>query len=379
MRRAVVLCIALAAVLVSVAAALATPTAPVMVAKCDVSIGVLAPITGQVAAIGQQMVRWSQTALTLYNKQKKTSYTMVQGDTQLTPAQATTITQRFVSNPKIVVLVGPPSSTEVEAIGRMVTRVSLAMVSASATKASLTGGKYPTFFRVVPNDAVQGPTNANFMVDKLHAKKVFVLDNQAAASVGLADSVQQTLEKRGVKVQRESTPNTTTDFSSIVSGIADDTDVAFIPFIAAANAQLFADQMQEQGKKAIPFGSDAEDSPSEFHPEGGYVASAAPDVTQVKGDASIVKAYRARYGEFTSTIGPPMYAATWVVLDAVNRVCASGKPVTRAAVLRAVRTTKLATSILGGPISFTRRGDVQGAHFYVFKTHANQKYELVQG
>jgi branched-chain amino acid transport system substrate-binding protein len=377
MRRLIVLFVFVA--VVSSSAALATPSVSTKTPTCDVSIGVLAPITGQVAAIGQQMVRWSRVAFVVYNRQHHTAYKAVEGDTQLAPAQATTITQRLVSDAKIVGIVGGVSSTEIEAIGPIVQRTSLAIVASAATNASLTNGRYKTFFRVVPSDAVQAPTVASFMVDKLHAKSVFVLDNQAAASTGLANALQKILESRGVKVQRESTPNTTTDFSSIVSGIADGTDVVFIPFIAAANAQLFVNQMQEQGKKAIPFGSDAENSPAEFHPEGGYVPSFAPDITQIKADAAIVREYRSRYGKFTSTFGPPMYAATWVVLDAVNRVCASGKPVTRKAVLAAVRTTKLATSILGGPMAFTKRGDVQGTHYYIFKTHADQRYELVSG
>ncbi len=364
----------------AVAAAYARPAHHAKkVVQCNVSVGVLAPVTGQVAAIGEQMLRWSQVAFTIYNRQHHTHYRLVEGDTQLLPAQASTIAQQFISNKKIVGIVGPPSSSEVQAISPLLKRVSMVEVSSSATNASLTQAGYTTFFRVVPNDGVQGPTDGAFIVSKLHAKKVFVLDNQSAASTGMADSVQKYLQAHGVAVQRESVGINQTDFSSLVARIASGTDVVFIPFVAATSAQLFVDQMHEQGKTAIPMGSDAEDSPDQFHPEGGYVSSFAPDVTQIKANAAVVKLFQQRYGQITTTFGPPMYAASWVVLDAVNRVCQSGRKVTRAAVLRAVRTTHLKTSILGGPLSFTAAGDVKNAHYYIFKTHANGTYELVHG
>jgi len=69
----------------------------------------------------------------------------------------------------------------------------------------------PAFFRVVPGDYVQGPSDANFMVTKLHVKKVVVLDFQEPYSLGLADAVEATLKAKGVAVTRLSAPNTTTD------------------------------------------------------------------------------------------------------------------------------------------------------------------------
>jgi branched-chain amino acid transport system substrate-binding protein len=377
------LLVATAAALAAAAAAGAVraerpATAAHAVQRCNVSIGVMAPITGQVAAIGEQMLNWSKLAFDVFNRQRGTAYRLVQGDNQLDPAQATTVAQQFISNAKILGVVLGTSSTEVDAIGPLLKRASLAGVAAAATRGDLTRGrKHPTFFRVVPSDFVQGPTIANFMVDRLKAKSVFILDNQNAAGVGLSNTVQQVLRRRGVKVDRESTPATTKDFSSIITRMSPDTNVAFIPFVSAVDAQNFANQMREQGRRAIPFGSDAQNSSEEFRPEGGYVTSFTPDVTQIKANAALVRLYRKRFGKVTTAFGPPMYASAWVVLDAVNRVCQSRAKVTRAAVLTAVRRTRLKTSILGGPIAFTRNGDVKAARYYIFKTHANGRYELV--
>ena len=106
--------------------------------------------------LGQEQLHFAQLALKLDNKANKTKITLVQGDTQLDPAQATTVTQQFTANSKILAVVGPAGSQEVEAIGPLMARAGLAFISGSATNVTLTEGKYPTFFRVVSNDRVQG-------------------------------------------------------------------------------------------------------------------------------------------------------------------------------------------------------------------------------
>ena len=47
------------------------------------------------------------------NLANKTRIKLIQGDTQLQPAQATTVTQQFISNSSIVAVVGPAGSQEV--------------------------------------------------------------------------------------------------------------------------------------------------------------------------------------------------------------------------------------------------------------------------
>ncbi len=84
---------------------------------CVASIGFEAPITGPVAVLGQEQLHFAQLAMTMDNKANKTKITLVQGDTQLDPAQATTVTQQFTSNSKILAVVGPAGSQEVEAVG----------------------------------------------------------------------------------------------------------------------------------------------------------------------------------------------------------------------------------------------------------------------
>src|SRR3954453_10050905 len=174
-------------------------------ANCTAQIGVEAPITGQVAQLGGEQLHFAQLAVDQDNAKNKTKIAVVQGDTQLQPAQATTVTRQFVANDKIVALVGPAGSQEVSAIGSQITRAGLPAVAGSATATDLTEkGSFPTFFRVVPRDDVQGPQDAQYIVDNLKPTAVMLVDDQTSYSTGLADAMTPVLEKAGVKVDRES-------------------------------------------------------------------------------------------------------------------------------------------------------------------------------
>ncbi len=354
-------------------AAPATTAAPQV---CEAKIGVMAPITGPAASIGEEQRNWALLAVDLYNEENGTNFELVEGDTQLDPAQASTVAQQFAADDAILGVVGPAGSQEVEAVGPIFTDAEMAFVSMSATRESLTDGSLPTFFRVVPHDGQQGPTDAQFMIDELAASKVMIIDDQTSYSTGLADTTAATLEAAGVEVVRESVSQDVTDFSALVAKIDDATDVVFLPWQIAANAQLFGDQMAEQGKDAVIFGSDGLFSPSDFTVEGAYVSAFAPDIRGIPEDADLVAAYEAQYGDF-GTFGPPTYAATVVLLDAIRSLCDSGAELTRAAVVDAVRATDQATSILGQPIRFTENGDVDGGRFFIFQIKGGS-YELVK-
>src|ERR1051325_3438517 len=124
--------------------------------SCVASIGFEGPITGPVAPLGTEQLHFAQLAVAMDNAANKTKIKLVQGDTQLQPAQATTVTQQFISNSSIVAVVGPAGSQEVEAVGGPMARAGMPFITGSATSVSLTTGKYPTFFRVVSKDSVQG-------------------------------------------------------------------------------------------------------------------------------------------------------------------------------------------------------------------------------
>jgi branched-chain amino acid transport system substrate-binding protein len=341
---------------------------------CDASIGVLTVLTGAAGPQGREMLHWAQLAVDQFNAENGTDIKVVEGDDQLDPAQAATIAQQWVSDDKIVAVVGPESDSTVESAGPIFGQPGMAMVSSTATSSRLTEGKYPTFYRVTPPDSLQGSQDAQYMIDNLDAKKVFVIDDQSAYSKGIADVVVPLLEDAGVDVSRDSVSQTNTDYSALVSKVADDTDVVFLPWMLAANAQLFGDQMAEQSKTATIFGTDGVFSPQDFKVEGSYLSSFSPDVQNNPDYADLVQEFEDKYGQF-GAFGLTTYPATQVVLDAVKKACDDGGGTAdRAAVAEAVKNTDISDSILG-PISFEDTGEMTDAQFFVY-TIKDGKYVI---
>jgi len=345
---------------------------------CVATIGMEGPLTGPVAVLGQEQLHFADLALAMDNAANKTKITLTQGDTQLNPAQATTVTQQFTSNSKIVAVVGPAGSQEVEAVGPLMARAGLAFISGSATAAALTTGKYPTFFRVVSKDSVQGPQDAHYIIANLHPKALMIVDDQEAYSTGLVAAMVPIFKAAGITVDHESVSQKVTDFSSLVAKVTSAETVVVLPWQIAANAQQFGRNLAQQHKKALIWGTDGLFSPGTFTINGSYVSSFGPDITAIPADASIVAAAKAKFGSF-GTFGPPVFAATHVIDEAIASVCKAGQTPSRSNVLAAIKKTSEPTSILGQAISFTPTGDVVNGKFFLFKINSAGKYQLIPG
>ncbi len=345
---------------------------------CVASIGMEGPLTGPVAPLGQEQLHFAQLAVADDNAANKTKISLVQGDTQLNPAQATTQTQQFTSNSKILAVVGPAGSQEVQAVGPLMARAGMPFITGSATAAALTTGKYPTFFRVVSKDSVQGPQDAHYIVNNLHPKALMIVDDQESYSTGLVAAMTPVFKAAGIKVDHESVSQKTTDFSSLVAKVTPSTSVVVLPWQVAANAQQFGRNLAAQHKKAVIFGTDGLFSPGTFSINGSYVSSFGPDITAIPSSKKIADEAKAKYGNF-GTFGPPVYAATHVIDEAIASVCKSGQTPSRSNVLAAIKKTDESTSILGQPIKFDSNGDLVNGKFFLFKINSSGKYVLIPG
>ena len=344
--------------------------------SCVATIGMEGPLTGPVAVLGQEQLHFAQLALLKDNLANHTKITLTQGDTQLNPAQATTVTQQFTSNPKILAVVGPAGSQEVQAVGPLFARSGIAFISGSATAAALTTGKYPTFFRTVSKDSVQGPQDANYIVNTLHPKALMIVDDQEAYSTGLVSAMVPVFKAAGIKVDHESVSQKVTDFSSLVAKVTPATTVVVLPWQIAANAQQFGRNLAQQHKNAVIFGTDGLFSPGTFTINGSYVSSFGPDITAIPADKAIAALAKTKYGSF-GTFGPPVFAATHVIDQAIAAVCKSGQTPTRANVLAQIKKTDEPATILGQPIKFDSHGDVVNGKFFLFKIDSTGKYNLI--
>jgi len=160
-----------------------------------------------------------------------------------------------------------------------------------------------------------------------------------------------------------------------------DADIVFFPTQKPGDAQTFARQLVEQGKKAKVFGGDGSNDSSQFKTPGAYVSNFAPDITGIAADKALIAAWKKdNPGKTVGSFGPPTYGAIQVALSAIKRACNAGhgKLADRRAIVRKVKQVKIKNWILGGSFAFsTKSNDPLNAKFYIFQIQPNGSYKLV--
>jgi branched-chain amino acid transport system substrate-binding protein len=380
--------------LAAATAAFARPAHTTSAAKSEaiscsstMKLALVTPLTGGAGFLGNEQLSWAKYAMKTLPKSLGLKVTLVTGDTPVEqgPAPAQSLAQKYVADKSVVGIIGPSTSGAVAASSQTYFQAGIAHISESATRTSFTQGSpkeaTPAFFRVVPGDYVQGPSDANFMISKLKVKKVVIMDFQEPYSLGLADAAERVLKSKGVSTIRLSAPNTTTDYSSYVTKVPGDADIVFFPTQKPPDAQTFARQLVEQGKKAKVFGGDGSNAPDQFKTPGAYVSNFAPDITGIPADRALVAGWKKdNPGKTVGSFGPPTYGAIQVMLNAIKLGCNAGhgKLANRRAIVRQVKKVRIKNWILGGSFRFsTKSNDPLNAKFYIFQIQSDGSYKLV--
>ena len=355
--------------------------------KGTLKIALVTPLTGGAGFIGNEQLSWAKYAVKTLAATYGLKITLLAGDTPVEqgPAPAQALAQKYVGDKRVVAVLGPATSGAVAATSKTYFDAGLAHISPSATRTSLTKGSpreaTAAFFRVVPGDYIQGPSDANYMITKLNAKKVVLIDFQEPYSVGLADAAQAVLKAKGITTSRESTSVKTTDFSSLVTKVPNDADIVFFPSQQPEDAQTFGQQLLEQGKKAKVFGGDGTNSPDKFKLTGSYVSNFAPDISGFAYNKALIAGWKKdNPGATLGSFGPPAYLAVQVALNAIKKACdlGNGEIKDRRDVVRNVKRIVVKNSILGGDFRFsTKSNDPLNAKFYIFQIQSNGTYKLV--
>jgi branched-chain amino acid transport system substrate-binding protein len=335
-------------------------------------IGLMAPFTGPAASIGINQVHWANFFKNRYNRSHKKKIKFVNEDTMLGSANGTAEAvkgaQALGSNPKVLGVVGPAGSNEVKATTGALKGAGLGFVSGSATNTQITldGSRTGFFFRTVPPDSSQSKSVAGYMLNTLKVKRVYIIDDQEAYSIGLADEVQNLLKAKGVSVSRDGVSQSQSDFSAIINKIPRNTQLVYLPWQLPPKGKAFGQQMQTLGRAGIKLmGSDGLFDPL-FSGLGNNVYDSFFPVNP--SDARVT-AFKKSHGGNSELFGAPSYVAAQVVTGAIDRACKDGKA-TRAEVRKQIKRTSITvkTSLLGLPVKFDRHGDMVKKPFGIYKS-----------
>jgi branched-chain amino acid transport system substrate-binding protein len=333
------------------------------------SIGLLAPITGPAASLGQPQVHWAQYYVNTYNRTHKKKFKFVKEDTQLGSANGTAEAvkgaQALGSNSSVLGTVGPAGSNEVKATTGALKGAGLGFVSGSATNTQITldGTRTGFFFRTVPPDSSQSKSVTGYITGTLKVKRVYIIDDQEAYSTGLADEVQAQLQAKGVTVGRDGVSQQQSDFSPLINKIPRNTQLVYLPWQLPPKGKAFGEQMKGLGRAGVKLmGSDGLFDPLFSGLGSNVYDSFFPLNPSDKRVAAFKSTHKA-----TELFGAPSYVATQVVAGAIDRACKNGTA-SRAEVRAQIKKTNIAasTSLLGLPVAFDKHGDMVKKPFGIY-------------
>jgi branched-chain amino acid transport system substrate-binding protein len=309
---------------------------------------------------------------------------------QYDPAQAATNSRKLVSDPSVVANVGPQMSGSGKAMAPILSQGNLATITPSSTNPDITDPKFASqfrpggkaiYFRTVTTDAYQGPNMANYFAQKLKVKKVYILDDSGAYGVGIANAFEAQAQKDGMTVLGHDQLNPQEpDYTTVLPKIKGlDPDALYYGGSSLAGIKVVK-QSYDVLPDIIKGGGDGVYGASLLkgagYPavQGWYATIAAPYLAENPDVAPWIKEYQDKYGHGPTSYSFTAYDGMLVILDAIERVAASGKPVNRDTVRDAMQTANVKT--LQGTVSFDENGDIKDRTVSVFRYQYDDKYPV---
>jgi branched-chain amino acid transport system substrate-binding protein len=361
------------------------------------SIGVVAPLTGDLTAIGNGIKNGVELAIKDANEKK-----MVKGVTLKLAAQddtgkanvGATVAAKLVADNSVVGVVGPLNSSVARSVAPVMARSNLAIISPANSATDLTGRDklvagqtqvrpHKSYFRIVATDDIQGPFAADFAVKTLSKKRIAVVHDKKAYGQGLAEAFIDQAKKNGATVLKTETVTVgEKEFGAVIDKIkAQNPDFLFYGG-EYPEAAPFTKQMKAKGLNIPLMGGDGVQS-SEYVKIAGAAANGdfatgfgAPTSTLSSAKDFLADYKAAGYKVDPDPYGAPAYDAAMAIIRALAKAVEEDADATGQA-LRDEVTKELAdTSFDGvtGPISFDEFGDTNNKVLTAYEIK-NGKYE----
>lgn len=363
--------------------------APVQ-AQETVTIGVVGPLSGEIAHLGKALENGASMAIDDLNARgatingKKVVFKLQSEDDAADPKQGTAVAQKLV-DAHVKGVVGHANSGTTVPASRIYNEAGIPQITPSATTPAYTKQGFATAFRVVANDNMLGTTLGRYAVDRLGARRIAVIDDRSAYGQGVADEFIKSAQARlhGQKILgREFTNPQAKDFTAILTSIkARKPDLVFFGGMDAVGGAIIR-QMKSLGIQAKFMGGDgictealprlAGDGMRDgavFCTEAGGVEGA-----QEKGILDFVARFQSKYHSDIQTYAPYAYDAVMILAAAMQKAGSSDP----AKYLPALKQTKYQG--ITGLIEFDGTGDIRNGAMTLstFKSGRKTKLEVLR-
>lgn len=342
-----------------------------------IKIASMSPLTGSSSDLGLQIRNATELAI----KEQKAAFLkmgfdlqFVAYDDQADPTTGTANARRIAADNSILAMVGTLNSGVVIPSSEVLKDSHVAIVSPANTNPKVTDRGLANMNRICARDDSQGPAGADYLVDTVKAKKVYVLNDKTPYGQGLADAAEARMKSKGATISASEGTDEKSDFSSIITKIkAAKPDAVYFGGLYG-QVGPFAKQLREAGVAIPVMGGDGYDSPDLLSLAGAgakdiYFTTVAPPLTAVPAARLVASRYKSAYKKDLAGFGIMAYDSANVVLAGVMSAIKANanKLPTRTQVETAVRKTNLANGPLTGAIDFNSAGDRTSAKMYIIQ------------
>ncbi|PRD41604.1 branched chain amino acid ABC transporter substrate-binding protein [Phyllobacterium phragmitis] len=341
----------------------------VPLAHADITIGLIAPVTGPVAAYGIQVKNGSESAVEAINKAGGIGgekIVLKLFDSAGEPKQAVSVANQLVGD-QIHYVVGPVLSGTAMPVSDILAENGALMVTPTATTPALTSRDLWNVLRTCGRDDQQAEVAADYALKNLGDKRIAIVHDKGPYGKGLADAFKAALNKGGVEEVAYDTLNVgEKDFGALVTKLKSaNVDVIYFGGYHAEGG-LLARQLKDQGVKATIIGGEGL-SNTEYWAIGGDAAAGtiftnASDATKNPAAADVIKALQANNipaEAFTLNA----YAAVQVLKAGIEK---AGSADDAQAVATALKSGDAIDTVIG-KLTYGENGDLSSPSFVLYK------------
>jgi branched-chain amino acid transport system substrate-binding protein len=313
--------------------------------KTPYVIGVPLPMTGAVAASGQEMFNAAKLAAIQLNLKGGILGHKVVLKEQDSACDATTAVNaaNLLVSKRVNAIAGEYCSSAGLPEQPIFSRAGLPVVFMGANSPALLTGGYKNNFLMLASGATDAVEAAAFFKQCLKKTVVAVVDDQSAYGVAVANAMQSAVKSNGETLAGgsiQAVPNTQTDFSSVIAAIQSSGATAIFWTGYYAQGALFAKQLSAAGVTASFMASQAGLDPS-FITGAGAAATGTFVDTFLTPSSSAMTKFNALYKKnFHSAPGPfssYAYDAIFVIANAAMKA----KSTSTSKVIAALRKTNM--------------------------------------